>query len=428
MIGMRYTNMNSARGKVFYLSDYTHIRDLAKRYMEIANSPRQAELTALWRKHNSLQSTRPLYFIRKVPYNEFFDFSIIQNQEEPLRSIEIMLATSVLYRVKLQDDFVFKPWVTVNAAFSTPPKARWGVPCELGEKMMAGGAAAFEPQLFDKADLAKLKTFPYQIDEKETARRVDIVQDALGGLIGIYVNKRGLYSREWNMDISTDIAKLVGLENLMWDMYDHPDFLHELLGKMRDAVLNDLDAMEQAGTNCLADSINQSIPYANELPLPDWRVTGCATHDLWGFFAAQEYTAVSPKFFEEFLLQYQKPIMERFGLIAYGCCEDLTDKIPLLKKIKNLRRIAVTPFANVPRCAEQIGQDYVASWRPNPSSMIATGLDEAFVRRHLRENFAHFKQNRCLFDVTLKDVETIHHSPEDLIRWSQIVREEIERY
>jgi len=36
----------------------------------------------------------------------------------------------------------------------------------------------------------------------------------------------------------------------------------------------------------------------------------------------------------------------------------------------------VTPLANVRVCAEQIGADYVLSWRPNPSDMVCCGYKE----------------------------------------------------
>jgi hypothetical protein len=103
--------------------------------------------------------------------------------------------------------------------------------------------------------------------------------------------------------------------------------------------------------------------------------------DLWCHCSAQEFALISPAMHDEFLLQYQFPIMARFGLSAYGCCEDLTRKIAMLRKVPNLRRIAVTPRADVARCAEQIGADYVLSWRPNPAQMICCGFDPDLIRK-----------------------------------------------
>ena len=65
---------------------------------------------------------------------------------------------------------------------------------------------------------------------------------------------------------------------------------------------------------------------------------------LWLFMAAQEFALISPDMHDEFLLEYQLPILKKFALTAYGCCEDLTQKIDILRRIPNLRRIAVTPW------------------------------------------------------------------------------------
>ena len=73
------------------------------------------------------------------------------------------------------------------------------------------------------------------------------------------------------------------------------------------------------------------------------------------------------------------------------------------------------------------GSDYILSWRPSPSLMLATGLDEDFVRKYMQEHFAIFKENGNFFDITLKDVETVHHQPENVRRWVEIVRQEIEK-
>jgi len=118
--------------------------------------------------------------------------------------------------------------------------------------------------------------------------------------------------------------------------------------------------------------------------------------------------------------------MEKFGLTAYGCCEDLTGKIGLLGKIPNLRRIAVSPFANVERCAEQIGTDYVISYRPSPAEMVSYDLDTARIRGILRKDFAAMKGTR--FDITLKDVETVQGDPQRIVKWVEIVRETIEEF
>ena len=140
--------------------------------------------------------------------------------------------------------------------------------------------------------------------------------------------------------------------------------------------------------------------------------------------AAQEYTGVSPAMHEEFLLRYQLPILREFGLVAYGCCENLTRKIAMLRQVPNLRRIAVSPFANVAKCAEQIGTDYVLSYRPSPTDMVGWGFDADRVRTIMRRDLEVCRG--CHVDITLKDVETVQYDPSRVRRWVEITREVIE--
>ena len=127
---------------------------------------------------------------------------------------------------------------------------------------------------------------------------------------------------------------------------------------------------------------------------------------------------------EEFLQQYQIPVLEKFGLVAFGCCEDLTCKIDMIRSIPNLRRIAVTPFADVERCAEQIGQDYVLSYRPSPADMVSYGLDRDRIRSILKRDLEACRDSHV--DITLKDVETVEKDPERVKNWVAVTRSVID--
>lgn len=256
-----------------------------------------------------------------------------------------------------------------------------------------------------------------------TAERVERLHDAIGDILDINVDRAPLL---WGFsaDISTTLAALRGLEQMMLDMYEAPGELHKLLAFMRDGVLANQTRAEEAGDLTLTCGHNQAAPYAMELESPHCNSGPRKRSDLWGFAAAQEFTLVSPQHHEEFLFQYQMPIMEPFGLVHYGCCEDLTRKIDMLRKLPNLRSIAVTPRADVRACAEQIGADYVISWRPNPTDMVCAGWDEDRIRRIIRHGL-----DVCgdgIMHVNLKDIETVQHEPGRLARWVRVVRDEID--
>ena len=150
------------------------------------------------------------------------------------------------------------------------------------------------------------------------------------------------------------------------------------------------------------------MPYCEGLRDPEANGRNFKMKDMWLYTHAQEFTAFSPQMHKEFLLDYQKPILEKFGLSAYGCCEDLGNKIDILRSIKNLRRITVSPVANVRSCAEQIGTDYILSWRPNPTSVVL-GFDDAEMRKELETGMKEARgcHESVLIDNTLLSLLTL---------------------
>jgi hypothetical protein len=371
----------------------------------------------MWRQHNSLVHTPPLIYVRAFAWQEMPDAEC--HCEDPfLRHHEDFLRQS-LFRATFEDDFVFEPWVTVNAACVTPPKGIWGPEIGRIPSPEARGSWMFDPPIVEPTDVDKLVEPHHVIDEQETAKRAEKLHDAIGDIIDVCIDRAPVY-RMWNGDISTQLAYLRGLEQIMWDMYDRPAWLHKVCAFMRDGVLQTHLEAEQAGDWSLCAHQNQAMPYAEELQDPAANGGSVTRKELWYYCASQEFAQVGPKLFDEFMLQYQIPIMAEFGLAAYGCCEDLTHKIDVLRQIPNLRRIAVSPFADAARCAEQIGTDYVLSYRPSPADMVSYGYDPDRIRRILRRDLQACKG--CHTDITLKDVQTVQYDRERVRKWVAITR------
>ncbi len=161
-----------------------------------------------------------------------------------------------------------------------------------------------------------------------------------------------------------------------------------------------------------------------QLPAKDYAGRARAK-DLWCLSESQETVAVSPRMFEEFVFQYQKPILERFGLVCYGCCEPVHERWPIIKRIRNLRRVSVSPWCDRQKMAEYLEDRYVYSLKPAPSLLAAEQFDEEAVRRDVRDALA--KARGCRLELIMKDNNTIRHEPRRVVRWVQITREEIER-
>lgn len=401
--------------------DVAVLRDLARQVADIAAKPVQDQRRDLWRRHNSLQRTRPLVLSLGMPFwSEILPDEQLSCQDPFLRAHEKSLR-QMIYQDRIDDDSVTEPWINVKAVYLPPTgDCRWGPRIHFSEKTEKRGSFAFRPCIEAEEDFAKLVMPRHAIDEPATAERFARMQDAVGDILQVNLD-RGPFYRHWTGDLSTDIVRLLGLEQFMLYMLDRPEWLHKVLAFMRDGVLATHDQAEQAGDWRLSHHENQAVPYANDLADPVPHSQPVSRGRLWAFFASQETTSVSPAMFDEFMLQYQEPIMSKFGLLAYGCCEDLTRKIPLLKRLKNLRRISVTPWADLPKCAEQIGTDYVLSWRPNPSQVICTGLDRDRVRRIVRDALAAAKG--CHIDMTIKDHETLPDGFNSLVECIRIMKD-----
>jgi hypothetical protein len=166
------------------------------------------------------------------------------------------------------------------------------------------------------------------------------------------------------------------------------------------------------------------LGWTTELPQSDFKgkVRPC---DMWGFAESQETIGISPKMFGEFVFPYQLPILKRFGLNCYGCCEPLDRRWDIVKQIPNLRRVSVSPWASVPGMAEQLEDRYIFSMKPSPVDLAAPVMDEERVRAGLRDAFQITRD--CRVEVIMKDNHTIGNNPQNVIRWCQIAREEAER-
>lgn len=411
-------------------SDVSILRGLASKYAEVAAKPVQEERRALWRAHMSLKPTRPLvlftYGMWNVWCRETFGDDQLACRDPFFREQEQGLRL-LLFHDTIGDDFILEPWFTLRAAVITPAEGLWGVrEGRVGEEnYQAGGSYKQDPPLKTWQDMRKLIKPTHRIDEAETTRRLDRLQEAIGDLVTINLDRSPAYLN-FQGDISTTLAALRGLEQIMYDMSDAPEQLHSLLAFLRDGILETHRQAELAGDWSLTAQKNQVMCYCDELEAPQANMFGRKRSELWCHLAAQEYTLISPRMHDDFLLQYQLPIIEAFGLAAYGCCENLTGKIKMLRQIKNLRSIAVTPTANVAKCAEQIETDYVFSWRPNPAQMVCVGFDEENIRQILRRGLEDARG--CRAHILLKDVETVEGDLSRLPAWARIAREVAEQF
>jgi hypothetical protein len=247
--------------------------------------------------------------------------------------------------------------------------------------------------------------------------------EATGGAIPIYLDSYPQFTG----NLSSLHALFFGTTNLLYQFYDASDAMHAISKKFSKALLS---LYRQAERDGCFNSVNrtfggnaeiQAMAYNREIANPDVpEIVPMKRH--WLYDCAQEFESVSPQMHEEILLDYMKPVYEQFGLLAYGCCENLTEKLGILTKISNLRRVAVTPWADDEKCASVLQDKYVISWRPNPAEMVTNGYDEDRVTRIVKRARKIFESYNCHWEVNLKDFLTVEHDVDRLKNWVAAVR------
>jgi len=104
---------------------------------------------------------------------------------------------------------------------------------------------------------------------------------------------------------------------------------------MRDGILKAQDEAEQAGDwGLLQPTTTKRCPMPANCPIRKPTSQPHAISSGPSLRHRNSRSCLLPCHYE-FLLQYQIPIMEKFALSAYGCCEDLTEKVDMLRWIPN---------------------------------------------------------------------------------------------
>ncbi len=404
-------------------NDISILKDLANRVQEISNQKEQAEKRELWYKHNELEWTRPLIICYPGQgWQEIITEDQLECQSELGRQWETTLRKEIFWGEEMGDDYV------VDGVFPVPfiyEETEWGMEMKTvgGEN---GGAYTWIPPIKDYSeDLEKLRYPEIKVDYDKTEALVKIAQEVLGDYLEVKLE--GNYG--FSLGLVRIAIKLRGLEQFFMDLYQYPNEVKHLMEFLRDGQLKKLDFLEENNLLTLNNRAQYlgsgGIGFTRSLPQPDFQ-GDVRTKDLWGFMESQETGCVSPEMFEEFVFFYQLPIIERFGLNIYGCCEALDDKRwKLVPTIPNLRRISVSPWADVKIMAERIRDDYIYSLKPKPTPLATPKINEDKIRDDLREKFEITRG--CHVEVIMKDNQTIGKNPENVKRWSRIAKEEAEK-
>lgn len=394
-------------------TDRQILRQRAQMQLDYANCPRNEAILKMWRAQAQGRRESPPVRLLFSNFRHEVITPRLQCQGQEARDIEARLLGTLVGRELFDDDTPISPtfdigWHTYVRPFGLAGRTT----------RSEGNRQGFhiDPVITDlAAELDKLRGGSYGVDRQATAQQRQLVEDVIGDILPVRMVMQSLGG-----SLTSPLVHLMGMEAFYMAMFDSPDAVHQAMEMARGIYEQYYDFLEREQlllpTNGFSPLGQESFAFTDELPTEAVR----STTQCWGFLESQETTAVSAESFGQFVFPYQQRLVDRFGLLSYGCCERV-DALwePYLSKWPKLRKLSVSPFNDEARIGRFLHGSRIVYYS-KPRAELVTGegpLDDEAIT-------AYFKgvgqaASGCLFEIAQREVGTIFG---DFQRGKQYVR------
>lgn len=407
------------------VKDRERLRSLAAHQLEIANSPKNLERVELWKRHNMYKGERPPIHIEVNTFAHEAITPLLQCEDETARNIEYKLISNFINLEQFDDDKVVPPYFqqTYDIYFTlfghhinqTTIKKADGT--EMGHH--------FEhiiDDLYDDFDKIKSPS-AYGVNKESTMQKFELYNDIFGDILPVRLISDGLYSTP-----TQHVVHIMGMENMLYSMYDYPDEFKEMMDRIADdyiAYFKKLESENVLLQNKAFEWVCQGSMAFYDEPDKEGQIK---TTDLWGFMDSQETVGISPQMFREFIFPCYKKIASVFGRLNYGCCEPVNTFWEDIKTLPNLKKVSISPWCDEDFMAEQLRESGIIYHRkPSPNYLgVGAKLDEDAFRKHIEKTVKTAKG--CKLEICQRDVYTVNKDMDKVRRYVQIIRETIDKY
>ncbi len=383
-----------------------------------------------WTLLNDKKSVKPMVWINEVPWHEMnVDQELTLRCEHPwARNLEEELRKTIYQWNHFRGDMVVDPFISCPLAIHSTD---FGIIEEVDIARTDADndiySRHFKIQIKEPEDIEKIKMPVITHYEKATEYSYQAMKDVFDGIIPVKkVGQTHIWYTPWDF-----LVRWWGVQEAIMDLIMRPEMVHDIYERMVQAWMVELDQFEQQ--NLLSLDCNNTrvgsggYGYTTELPGKDFNPDHVLAKNMWGCANAQIFSTVSPQMHWEFAVEHDLKWLERFGLTYYGCCEPLDQKIPILRKIKNLRKISVSPWNDSKKIIDAIGSDYVMSRKPNPAVVAMDTFSPELAEKEIRE-FMDLTDDSMHVELIFKDISTVRHDPRRLWEWEKIAMRTAEDY
>ena len=279
------------------------VRELAKRYMELVTTEKQERMLSRMRDTNDLRATRPPVILDEIPWYQMdIDGELTcLCEDKTARKTEYGFRKRLYYMKHFKADNLFEPFFRIKRAYDS---TGMGVDWKASDEKRTDStnkivSREYEDVLEDESALELMHDPVFTLRPDKDAERMEYYTELLGNSIPLRLTGFGFYyNSPWDK-----ITRLRGVEPILMDMYDRPEYLHAIMDKFVSASKAELDFFEQ---NLEAD-IEQISMHCT--PGVITRRADSGLKATWYRGMAQSFGVVSPSMFEEFEVSHILPLV-----------------------------------------------------------------------------------------------------------------------
>lgn len=398
------------------------LKSLADRVHEIASLPIQQEKRDMWRRHAALRHGIPPVFVSpEGSWVELIPPESLQCEDAFAKEVERELRRRIYRWEHLPDDTPIEDHYDIPVS-CIPVNEHWGLPV-LRQNATGRGSWHYQPVVEDPSDWKKLQKPWLDVDDALAREHAKQLKDAVGDSLQVHVTGIKIF----DFHIAHMYCDFRGLDNMFIDLIDDEEMVKDVFAFFADG-LNGL-VQEARRLNLVQSNNDYTYHYTGGLgyceDLPPYTDQPVDVDQIWAAAEDQEFSCVSPDMFCRTVLPYEKQLLDQFGMNGYGCCDDLTEKLDEVLKIKNLRRVAACPWANLAKMAQRLKKDYILTWKPNPAYLANEIFDDDAMERYMVQSLTDAKPGYP--EIILRDTHTCRNDPIRFTKFIEITRRAIEK-
>ena len=342
-------------------ADVKIIRGLAKEWSALASQSIMSERAALWTALHDLKPVRPPVIIETELMGDFITAAELKCCNPDLRAVEYNLRHGIKHVNLFGDDYILANSYPVQYSLIYE-NGDYGVSLQYITNPATRAITTNHP-VKELSDVKKIKRKKVRVDVEASNARKKTLDELFDGALPV-VFSSGYYNLP---GLTKYLYDLIGMDNIYEWLIDEPNAIADIINLLKDdytayvKYLEHNNLLTPNNKNQMAGS--GSYGYVSGL----YSSGSVKLKNQWVWLESQESATISPAMFTEAFLPAMSEIAKLYGLVYYGCCEQLHDRFAYIEKaIPNIRSVSVSPWSDAEKMSGLLKNKYVFSKKLSP--------------------------------------------------------------